>query len=178
VNKANPRSNNRFGHIIELAEEDGDHTATRFSWEVFILCGDGKDASHRAFFAGYNPAQVSALANPDNITFDSKGNLWIATDGQPGTLRINDGIYGVPTDGPEKGRVRQLLSVCAGAEAASLAMNADDTALFVSVQHPGEGGKWTDNPADGTSTFPDGKLPNRPAVIVVTKSSGSPIIGS
>jgi uncharacterized protein len=55
--------------------------------------------------------------------------------------------------------------------------NADDTALFVSIQHPGEGEKWTDNPADAVSQFPDG-LPNKPVVLVVTKASGSPVIGS
>jgi secreted PhoX family phosphatase len=93
-------------------------------------------------------------------------------------LEINDGIYGVPTDGPERGRVRQLLSACTGAEVASLAMNADDTALFVSIQHPGEGGKWTDVASENTSTFPDGKAPSRPAIVVVTKTAGSPVIGS
>lgn len=178
VDKANPRASNRFGHIIELTEDGGDHTALRFRWEIFLLCGDGKTASHGAFFAGFDPSQVSMIANPDNITFDNKGNLWIATDGQPGSLRINDGIYAVPTEGTERGFVRQLVSVANGAEAASLVLNADDTALFVSVQHPGEGGRWTDNSSDAVSSFPDGKQPCRPSVVVVTKSSGSPVIGS
>ncbi|MBL8214088.1 MAG: PhoX family phosphatase [Bryobacterales bacterium] len=177
-NAANPRANNRYGHIIEITEDDGDHTATKFNWEIFILCGDGKNASHATFFAGYDPQKVSDLANPDNITFDNKGNLWISTDGQPSTLRVNDGVYAVATEGPERGNVKQFLSLVPGAEAASLVHNADSTALFVSVQHPGEGGKWTDNTADAVSLFPDGKLPNRPGIIVVTKATGSPTIGS
>lgn len=178
TNKSNPRANNRFGHIIEITEDEGDHTATKFTWEIFMLCGDGKVASHGAFFAGYDPSKVSAIANPDNILFDSKGNLWISTDGQPSTLRINDGIYAVPTEGPERGNVKQLVSVAVGAEAASLVLNPDDTALFVAVQHPGEGGKWTDNPSEATSSFPDSKQPVRPALVVVTKASGSRVIGS
>ncbi|MDX1979095.1 MAG: PhoX family phosphatase [Bryobacteraceae bacterium] len=178
VDKANPRASNRYGHIIELTEDGGDHTALQFRWEIFLLCGDGKTASHGAFFAGFDPAQVSAIANPDNLAFDNKGNLWISTDGQPGTLRINDGIYAVPTEGPERGFVRQLCSVAIGAEAASLVMNTDDTALFVAVQHPGEGGKWTDTASDSISSFPDGKQPVRPSVVVVSKASGSPVIGS
>jgi secreted PhoX family phosphatase len=175
---ANPRGNNRWGHIIEITEDNGDHTATKFFWEIFILCGDPKQASHGTFFAGYDPAQVSALACPDNITFDSKGNLWIATDGQPGVLGFNDGIYAVPTEGAERGFVRQLASGVAGSETASLVFNTDDTALFVSIQHPGEGGKWTSNPADLVSKWPDGGAPSKPAVIVVTKSEGNPVVGS
>ncbi|MCS7024879.1 MAG: PhoX family phosphatase [Bryobacteraceae bacterium] len=178
VNKSNPRANNRFGHILEITEDDGDHTSTKFTWEIFMLCGDGKVASHGAFFAGYDPTKVSAIANPDNIIFDNKGNLWISTDGQPSSLRINDGVYAVATEGPERGNVKQLLSVAVGAEAASLVLTPDNTALFVSVQHPGEGGKWTDNPSEAISNFPDSKQPARPALVVVTKTSGSPIIGT
>jgi len=176
--KANPRSNNRWGHIIEITEENGDHAATRFEWEIFILCGDGNNPAHGTFFAGYDPKKVSALAAPDNITFDSKGNLWIATDGQPGILGANDGIYAVPTDGSERGFVRQLCSAVPGAETASLVFNPDDTALFVTIQHPGEGGRWTDNPRDLISLFPDGVGPNKPAIITISKSSGNPVVGS
>ena len=178
IDKANPRSNNRFGHIIELTEDNGDHSALRFFWEIFILCGDGKNRAHGTFFAGYDPSQVSALANPDNIAFDSKGNLWIATDGQPNTLGINDGIYAVATDGTERGNVKQLFSGVVGAEAASLVFNPDDSALFITIQHPGEGGRWTDNPADLTSRFPDGAAPNKPAVVAIRKVSGNPVVGS
>lgn len=175
---ANPRGNNRWGHIIEITEDNGDHTATKFFWEIFILCGDPNQASHGTFFAGYDPKQVSALSCPDNITFDSKGNLWIATDGQPGVLGFNDGIYAVPTEGAERGFVRQLVSGVPGAETASLVFNSDDTALFVTIQHPGEGGKWTSNPADLVSKWPDGAAPNKPGVIVVTKAEGNPVVGS
>ncbi|MBK7928946.1 MAG: PhoX family phosphatase [Bryobacterales bacterium] len=175
---ANPRANNRYGHILEITEDNGDHTSTSFFWEVFMLCGDGRNAGHGTFFAGYDPAQVSMIANPDNITFDSKGNLWISTDGQPGTLNINDGVFAVPTDGDERGRVRQLFSAVPGGEVASLVFNPDDTTMFVSVQHPGEGGKWTDNASDLISTFPDGRGPNRPSVLTISRATGSPVVGS
>ena len=178
LNKANPRGNNRYGHIIELSEPNGDPTALEFNWEIFILCGDPANSSHGTFFAGYDPKQVSKLANPDNIAFDSKGNLWISTDGQPGTLQVNDGIYAVPTEGSERGFVRQILSGVAGAETASLVFNSDDSALFVAIQHPGEGGKWTDTASDIVSNWPDKQQPPRPAVVVVSKASGNPVIGS
>jgi len=176
--KANPRANNRWGHILEITEDNGDHAATKFFWEIFILCGDGNNPAHGTFFAGYDPAKAAALAAPDNITFDSKGNLWIATDGMPSTLPGNDGIFAVPTDGQERGFVRQLCSTVVGAESASLVFNPDDTTLFVTIQHPGEGGAWTDNPRDLTSTFPDGAAPNKPTIITVSKSRGNPVVGS
>ena len=93
-------------------------------------------------------------------------------------INTNDAIYAVPTEGSERGFNRRLMSGVRGAETASLVFNSDETELFVSIQHPGEGGRWTDNPADGVSTFPDGRLPNRPAVLVVSKAEGSPIVGS
>jgi uncharacterized protein len=178
LNKSNPRANNRFGHIIELAEPNGDQTSLTFNWEVFILCGDPAVPGHATFFAGYDPRQVSKLANPDNITFDSKGNLWISTDGQPGTLGVNDGIYAVPTEGNERGYVRQIFSGVNGAETSSLVFNSDDTALFVGIQHPGEGGKWTDTPTDAVSNWPDSQQPPRPSVVVVSKVTGNPVVGS
>jgi secreted PhoX family phosphatase len=179
IDKANPRANNRWGHIIEVAEDNGDHTATTFTWEIFLLCGDPTNPDHKAFYAGYDPRQVSALGAPDNITFDSKGNLWIATDGQGAGLDgINDSVLAVPTDGPERGYTRRLMSGVPGSETASLVFNSDDTALFVSIQHPGEGGRWTDDPSQAVSRFPLGSLPNRPAVLTIYKGSGDPRVGS
>ena len=34
VDAANPRAENAFGHIIEIAEDGGDFTATKGKWEV------------------------------------------------------------------------------------------------------------------------------------------------
>ena len=59
----------------------------------------------------------------DNIAFDNSGNLWIATDGQPSAIRVNDGVFGVPTEGPERGHVKQLLSSVVGSEVASLVLD-------------------------------------------------------
>ncbi len=49
ANKANPRANNIHGHIIELIEKGGGHTATRFRWDIFIACGDPNNPEHRAY---------------------------------------------------------------------------------------------------------------------------------
>lgn len=173
VDGPNPRANNRNGHIIEVTESGNDPASTTFTWEIFLLCGDPEDPS--TYFAGFDTSRVSAISCPDNITFDGTGNLWIATDGLPANLPGNDTIQAVPTEGPERGFVRQFLSGVIGCEVASLEFNADDTALFASIQHPGEGGTLT----APTSHWPDGGTkPARPSVVVVTKTTGEPRIGS
>jgi hypothetical protein len=138
-----------------------------------MLCGDPRAAGDQTFFAGFDATQVSPISSPDNITFDKQGNLWIATDGQPGTLRANDGIYAVPVEGAERGFLRQFLSGVPGGETASLELTPNNETLFVSIQHPGEGSTF-ENPS---SRFPDATVPPRPSVIAVTKLD-SGVIGS
>ena len=172
VDRANPRANNQHGHVIELTEQGNDPAATTFRWEIFLVCGEPSDPS--TYFAGFDKRRVSPISSPDNIAFDRRGNLWIATDGQtnPKGLAANDAIHAVPVEGPSRGHLRQFLSGVPGGEVASLAFNADDTALFASIQHPGEG-STLDRP---TSRWPDGGTA-RPAVIAVVKDGGGVIGG-
>lgn len=165
---ANAIARNAHGHILEITEDNGNHAATAFKWDIFMRCGDPAREDHDSYFAGCDKSKVSALSCPDNIIFDRKGNLWIATDGQPNSLKKNDGIYAVPVQGPDRGYVRQFFSAVVGAEVASLAMTQDDRTLFAAVQHPGEGSKNLD-PANLTSRWPDGDIP-KPSVVVVTKA--------
>lgn len=171
VDEANPRSENAFGHIIEITEDSDDHAATTFAWEIFLLAGDPADES--TYFAGFPKDQVSGFANPDNIWFDVNGNLWIATDGQPGTLEVNDGVFAVPTDGPERGFVKQFFAAVLGAEVAGPSFNPDNTALFVSIQHPGEGSNYE----EPSTSWPETSGPPRPTVVVIQKDDGG-VIGS
>jgi secreted PhoX family phosphatase len=175
VDAANPRPNNRHGHVIELTESGDDPGSLTFRWEIFMLCGDpANPADEPTYFAGFDKTQVSAISCPDNITFDKRGNLWIATDGQINTFNRNDGIFAVPVDGPDRGYVRQFLSGVPGGECASLALTPDDETLFVSIQHPAEGSSI----AAPTHRWPDGLAP-RPTVIAVRKGTPSnPTIGS
>jgi secreted PhoX family phosphatase len=183
---ANPRQPNHNGHIIELTEAGGNAAAARFGWEIFMLCGNPKDAAGKlltslggtpladqdTYFAGYAEAEaISPIATPDNITFDRDGNLWIATDGQPESIAINDGIFAVPTQGPQRGQVRQFLSGPKGCEICGPLFTPDSETLFVNIQHPGEGGSL----AQPISDWPDraGKPP-RPSVVTVRKVSPGP----
>lgn len=166
VDAANPRANNRFGHIVEIKELGGDNAATQFNWEIFVLCGDPRQEDFDGFFAGFDPSLVSPIANPDNLMFDRTGNLWIATDGMPRVIEDgrSDGIFACAVEGPEKGFIRQFLSAVPGAEVASLIVNSSENVLFAAIQHPGEGGTFE----EPVSSFPDGSAP-RPTVVGVSR---------
>ena len=171
ADEANPRPENKFGHIIEITEADDDAAATTFTWDIFMLCGRADDES--SYFAGFPKEQVSSIACPDNIVFDSAGNLWISTDGQPGTLEANDGLYAVPISGEDRGYVRQFFSGVNAGEVSGPEFTPDDSSLFASIQHPGEGGRFEDQ----ISHWPDGgDAPPRPAVVVIQANSvGAPV---
>ncbi|MCC7018211.1 MAG: PhoX family phosphatase [Ardenticatenales bacterium] len=167
VDPANPRVENKHGHVIELIEDGDDHAGRRFRWQLFLVCGDPADPT--TYFAGYpTTGGISRISCPDNLAFDHAGNLWIATDGQAEAFGINDGLFVVSVDGPERGRVRRFFSAVAGAEVTGHAFTPNDTTLFLSIQHPGEGSTF----AAPSSLFPDGTAPPRPSVLAIQHVGG------
>ncbi|HET6529914.1 MAG TPA: alkaline phosphatase PhoX [Actinoplanes sp.] len=168
VDQANPRPNNRHGHILEITEDGGDHTAETFTWALPIICGD--PAQPDTYFAGYDKSAVSPISCPDNVAFDRAGNLWIATDGN--ALGSNDGLFATAIGGPERGHLKQFLTVPLGAETCGPFLTSDDRSVFTAVQHPGERtGASLETPA---STWPDGDFA-KPAVVVTWRQDGGPI---
>ena len=186
---ANPRSRNDFGHIIELIEADDDASAIRFSWNVFLLAGnpqapDGRLLTNQAdlvagslqredtYFAGYPDAsQLSPIACPDNLGFDPSGRLWIVTDTEDKTLP-NNGCFVVPTAGPDRGLLRQIASGPTGSEICGCEFTPDGRTLFLSIQHPGEGGTVN----QPVSHWPDGGVsPARAAVVAIMRDDGEPL---
>ena len=168
VDEANPRTANKHGQIFELVEDRGDNTAESFRWSLPIVCGDPADPS--TYFAGYDKSAVSPISCPDNVTFDRAGNLWIATDGN--ALGSNDGLFATAIEGPERGHLKQFLTVPPGAETCGPFITGDEKSVFVAVQHPGEiTGATQENPA---STWPDGDYA-KPAVVVTWRLDGGPI---
>src|SRR5690606_5176728 len=113
ADEANPRNGNRNGHVLEWEEDRGDAASATFSWRLLLVCGD--PAAADTYCGGFDKCQVSPIPCPDNVAFDSYGNLWISTDGN--ALGSNDGLFSVPVEGRERGRVKQFLTVPIGAEA-------------------------------------------------------------
>lgn len=154
------KSGNRNGYVLELTERENDHTATTFTWDLFLVCGD--PAAPETYFAGYDKAKVSPISCPDNVAFDAAGNLWISTDGN--VLGSNDGLFRVPVAGPDRGRVEQFLTVPFGAETCGPLVTEDQLSVFVAVQHPGEtDGATFESPS---STWPHTDGFPRPSVVV------------
>jgi secreted PhoX family phosphatase len=186
---ANPRTPNPHGHILEFLESNDDAAATAFRWEVFVLAGDpAADRLHAApltrpegpltagetYFAGFDDAvELSAFANPDNLGFDRFGNLWIVTDGtQPGG--VNNGCFVCPTQGPNRGAVRQFMSGPVGAEVCGCTISEDGHTLFLTLQHPGSGGS-VEAPR---SHWPDGGTAvARPSLVAIEPGAAGARVG-
>ncbi|MDU0478966.1 PhoX family phosphatase [Staphylococcus chromogenes] len=157
-----PVKENKNGLVMEI---DDDHAKENFTWNLLLVCGDPKEAY--TYFGGFDKTKVSPISCPDNLAFDSHGNLWISTDGN--ALKSNDGLYAVSLDGSNRGLLKCFLTVPKGAETCGPIVT--DERVLVNVQHPGEG---DDANADKpTINWPDGgnAIP-RPAVVVVWKKNG------
>ena len=132
-----------------------------------LVCGDPE--APETYFAGYPKDQVSPISCPDNVAFDRRGNLWISTDGNE--LGSNDGLFAVPTAGPQRGRVRQFLTVPVGAETCGPLISGDGKTVFTAVQHPGEvDGSTFEDPA---STWPHTTSYPIPSVVTTRRVDGA-----
>ncbi|MBD2669222.1 DUF839 domain-containing protein [Arthrospira platensis FACHB-439] len=137
------------GWIVRLIEDNGDPDALRFRWEMWAAGGE-------IFQGGLG------FCNPDNLEFDSQGNLWMVTDistgsqnksvppgrvnqaGEPLASRDLMGIYGnnslwcLPTTPPDAGQAYLFAIGPMECELCGPFFSPDQQTLFVAVQHPGE----------------------------------------
>jgi uncharacterized protein len=178
VDAANPRARNAFGHIIEMMPADGDHAATGFTWEILVKCGDPSVATVGATFSSGTTGN-GWFGMPDNCAIDSRGRLWIATDGNSATATGRaDGLWALDTEGEARGTSRHFFRVPTGAELCGPFFTPNDETLFLAVQHPGEaedGAPATfETPATRWPDFEAG-MPPRPSVLAVTKRGGGRI---
>ncbi|HCA84078.1 MAG TPA: hypothetical protein DEQ61_00330 [Streptomyces sp.] len=168
VNAANPRLENRFGHIIKI-DEGGDPGAKTFVWDVFLLAGD------RASGATVPPDQ--AFGSPDGLWFDAAGRLWIQTDGtQPMVDGAGQNNQMLAAD-TRTGEVRRFLVGPPRCEITGITSTPDGRSLFVNIQHPGDSGT-PENPRS-SSNWPDFSATGRPrsATIVITREDGGVVGG-
>ena len=177
VNAANPRPANAHGHVLEIippgAPARPDHAADAMRWGLFLRAGKpGLDAGaqyHRA------TSDQGWLSCPDNCAFDSKGRIWIATDGANSAAGIADGVYVADTDGRGRALTRLFYQAPTGAEVCGPMLLPDDSALFLAIQHPGEDpGSTFEAPSTRWPDFAAG-APPRPAVIVITRQGGGAV---
>lgn len=146
---------NFHGSILRLSPANGNHEDGSFEARDFLVGGAG---------AGFSC--------PDNLGFDSKGNLWITTDmsgkvigKEPYTTFGNNGLFYVAMSGPEAGVVKMIAQGPNDSELTGICFTPDGQGLFICVQHPGELSKSLDKL---TSHWPRGgnEMP-RPAVVEI-----------
>jgi secreted PhoX family phosphatase len=183
VDAANPRAENAFGHIIEIAEEGGDFTATSGTWEVLLKCGDPSVAEVGATFST-ETTKNGWFGMPDNCAIDAAGRLWVSTDGNNNKATgRTDGLWAVDTEGDARATSKLFFRVPVGGELCGPLFTPDDETAFVAVQHPGDGGEDWDGHGrpsyyeDLSTRWPDFKddMPVRPAVLAITKVGGGKI---
>jgi hypothetical protein len=182
VDAANPRADNRFGHIIEITPDGDDHAATTFRWDILVRCGDPSIA---AVGATFNAATTKDgwFGMPDNCAIDAMGRLWIATDGNsPAKTGRADGVWAIETDGAARGTSKLFFRCPNGAELCGPELTPDLETFFVAVQHPGEADDddpnaqpaTFENPSTRWPDFADG-MPPRPSIVAITRRGGGKI---
>lgn len=178
VDAANPRDKNVYGHIIRWREPEGDPRATRFAWDVFVLCGDPSMSEE----AKRGNIRGDVFGSPDGLWFDARGVLWIQTDVSTSVLNKGDyaniGNNQMLAVDPETNAIRRFLTGPHGCEVTGVVTTPDGTTMFVNIQHPGETASERGDPARPTavSAWPHGERP-RSATVVIRKDDGG-VIGS
>ncbi|WP_281887158.1 PhoX family phosphatase [Paenibacillus sp. YYML68] len=147
---------NIHGHITRIFEKDNDLGAAEFDFEIFAAGG-----------------RQSGFSSPDNLAFDSNGNLWVVTDISTSshnkgvyTTFKNNGLFVIPTNGPSKGVAMQFASGPKECELTGPYFTPDEQTLFLSVQHPGELTTDVSKPTSMWPNRPGDSIP-REAVVAV-----------
>jgi secreted PhoX family phosphatase len=161
---------NIYGQVWRLEEEKGDVRARRFRWSRFAV-------------GGPTAAAGQPFAQPDNLAFDARGDLWVASDLAGDVIndredyRVfkNAGVFRVPVTGAGRGAPGLFVSMPCEAEPTGPAFGPNEQALFLSVQHPGEryGTRLEGMPAPRGSNWPHHTVgaPPQPAVVAIRRKT-------
>lgn len=203
------QTGNPNGHILRIKEGAAGSAATSFTWDVYLFAAEAGAAAGTVNLSSLTSDQD--LSSPDGLVFSpSTGICWIQTDdgaytdvtncmmlaaipGQVGdgakkTLsytRGNGSTFDVDTyvgKAPTAETLKRFLVGPKDCEITGLCETPDGKAIFVNIQHPGEGTAMANiaDPSKYTSQWPSnagygaGKRP-RSATIVITKNDGGRI---
>lgn len=208
-NGTTAQNGNPNGHILRVKEDAAGSTAVTFSWDVYVFGAESGAAPGTVNLSSLTADQD--FSSPDGLVFSpSTGIMWIQTDDGAYTdvtncmmLAALPGVVGdgakktlsyTKTDGsalhvdtyvgkaPSADKLKRFLVGAKDCEITGLCETPDGKALFVNIQHPGEGTKMADilDPSKYTSQWPSnagygaGKRP-RSATVVITKNDGGRI---
>ncbi len=159
----NPREENRYGQIVRWRPEGGDHGAVDFTWDLYVMAGN--PVVGLGDYAGSeNVTEGNMFNSPDGMQVDSKGLVWIQTDGDDSNEGAFTGMGNnqMLVGHPETGEIARFMTGPNGSEVTGLTWNTDRTVAFVGIQHPG--GSW-----------PDGAGKPRSSVIAVWREDGAAV---
>jgi len=168
VGGPNPRAKNRYGQVVRWRPMGGDHGALKFAWDLFVTAGN--PTVHSDAFAGSpNITATNMFNSPDSIHFDTRGILWIQTDGKTSNSGDfagmgNNQMLAADTN---TGEIRRFMVGPNECEITGLTWSPDQRTMFVGIQHPGD---------EGGSHFPEGgEAVPRSCVIAVWRDDGGTI---
>ena len=168
VGGPNPRAGNLYGQIVRWRPDGGDHLATGFDWDLYVVAGN--PTVHSDANAGSSNVTADNMFNsPDGLAFDSMGRLWIQTDGKYTNKDdfAGQGNNQMLVGDPATGEIRRFMVGPKECEVTGFAWSADRKTLFIGIQHPGE---------KGDSHFPDGgDTAPRSAIVAISRDDGEPV---
>jgi secreted PhoX family phosphatase len=171
INPANPRAKNIYGQIVRWSPLKGDHTATRFTWDLFALAGN--PVVHQDAYAGSSNIHADNMFNsPDGLAFDRDGRLWIQTDGDYSNAGAFAGMGNnqMLCANPITGEIKRFMVGPVACEITGIAFTPDHTTMFVGIQHPGEGLKPSHFPGGGDAV-------PRSSIVAITRADGG-VVGT
>jgi uncharacterized protein len=203
------QNGNPNGHLLRVKEGAAGSAATSFTWDVYLFGAESSADAGKINLSNLTSDQD--FSSPDGLAFSqSTGICWIQTDdgaytdvtncmmlaalpGQVGdggkvtlsyagangsTLNVDTFVGKKPT----ADTLKRFLVGPVDCELTGITETPDGKALFVNIQHPGEGTNQANiaDPAKYTSQWPSnigygaGKRP-RSATIVITRNDGGRI---
>ena len=177
ANAANPRVDNKYGHIIRWDEGS---VVTTFSWDFFLF---GADVSEDATTNLSGLTESNAMGSPDGLAFDPRGMLWVQTDGGKIESTNDQMLAVVPSrlatpdtgnpaiNGDNQSELRRFFVGPNGCEVTGLAFTPDNKSLFVNVQHPGN---WPYS-SDATEATPSASAIRPRSSTVIMKNDGGAV---
>ncbi len=164
----NPRVGNNYGQIVRWRPDQQDHMSKMFEWDLFVMAGN-PTVHEDAYGGSENVSPENMFNSPDGLGFDSRGLLWIQTDGNYSNSKDFAGMGNnqMLVGDPETGEIKRFMVGPKECEVTGITWSADRRTVFVGIQHPGE---------KGNSHFPEGgNAVPRSSVIAISKDDGSVI---
>ncbi|WP_432254314.1 PhoX family protein [Limimaricola sp. AA108-03] len=158
----NPRAENNYGQIVRWRPTGEDHAADGFDWDLYVMAGN-PEVHDDAYAGSDNVTPGNMFNSPDGMKFDSKGMLWIQTDGDDS----NEGDFAgmgnnqMLCGDPETGEIARFMTGPNGSEVTGATFSTDRKTMFVGIQHP--------------MNFPDPEALPRSSIVAIRRTDGAVI---